>query len=432
VSFLKEGVSAFKACADTNRDEEDSEDESEGIYPVQRYISLDDQESAVFCPRRPPLGWTSLAPAEYAPAASFFTFRGNGLKTPYYELSFDRSGRITSLFDISGDREFTEPGGLLNKFISAQDVPVDWEAWDIDSDWTRYITDETRLLSTEISASGPVCFRIRRKYATGEASALTQDMVFYADNPRIDFDTLVDWREKQRLLKVEFDTAVNTTQLRCEVQYGHLIRNTHRNLPQDRARFEICAHKWVSLEEEGGGIALLNDCKYGYDAEAGRVRLTLLRSPVAPDPEADIGVHRFTYSLLPFTGSFGESGVVRGAYELNDPEGNIRPLNAGRPLRAAAQPEEFSLFWTSGENVIVETIKVPEAQRENGSKNQLVIRLYESLGGPVKTALYFNRPIAKAVETDMLEENPRELPVNKEELYLEFLAFEIKTVIVTL
>jgi alpha-mannosidase len=346
-------------------------------------------------------------------------------------VGFDEAGRITSLFDIIGDRELVAPGGVLNGFVSAQDVPVLWEAWDIEADWTRYLTEETRLLSTEIAASGPVCFRIRRKYKIAEKSLLSQDTVFYTGNPRIDFETLVDWREKQRLLKVQFDTAINTAQIRCEVQFGHLLRNTHKKLPQDRARFEFCAHKWVSLEEEGGGIALLNDCKYGHDAEEGRVRLTLLRSPIAPDPEADKGEHYFTYALLPFTGPFGESALVRSGYELNDPA-RVESTFGSLVASGSANPAEYSLFGIEGKSVITETIKAPEASAADGREKRLVIRLYESLGGPAKTILRFKRSLLSAVETDMLEGNPRELPVAGKDLFLEFRAFEIKTILVAL
>ena len=396
----------------------------EEVFPVQRYVDIEGKELAVSSPCVPPLGWVTAIPAEYKAKSSRFAFRGSSLKTPFYEVNFDKSGRITSLFDIERDRELCAPGGVLNGFVSAEDVPVLGEAWDIDSDWTHYITGETRLLSTEVSASGPVCFRIRRKYKIGEASTLIQDTAFYADNPRIDFETLVDWHEKRRLLKAQFDTAIDTTQIRCEVQYGHLLRNTHLNLPQDRARFEICAHKWISLEEEGGGVALLNDCKYGHDAEGGRVRLTLLRSPTAPDENADIGVHRFTYALLPFAGSFGESGVVRAGYELNDPS---RFEYAGKGAAALSGESAYSLFAIEGGSVIAETIKAPE----NGGEKQIVIRLYESLGGPAKTLLSFGRPISSAAETNMLEEKPKKIPAAGKSIDLEFRAFEIKTLLVT-
>jgi alpha-mannosidase len=150
------------------------------------------------------------------------------------------------------------------------------------------------------------------------------------------------------------------------------------------------------------------------------LRLTLLRSPKAPDENADMGEHRFSYSLLPFAGPFGESGIVRSSYELNDSA-------RAEPVRVTADGAEYSLYWTEGESVITETIKAPES----GGSRQLVLRLYESLGGPERTILHFNRPLASAVVTDMLEENGREIPLAGDELFLEFRAFEIKTVVVT-
>ncbi|MDR2102970.1 MAG: glycosyl hydrolase-related protein [Treponema sp.] len=401
-----------------------------GTYPVQRYRDLDGRETAVFTPPLPSLGWVSFVsaadPSRQVGGDSPFSYQNRLLKTPFYHIRFDEAGRITSLIDLAQGRELVAPGGTFNGFISAQDVPVMWEAWDIDADWTRYLTEEKRLLGEEIAADGPVCFRIRRNYAVGTASVLTQDTVFYAGEPRIDFETKVDWREKQRLLKVGFDTAIDATQIRCEVQYGHLIRNTHRNLPSDRAKFEICAHKWVSLEEAGGGLALLNKTKYGHDAEGGRLRLTLLRSPIAPDEDADQGEQRFTYSLLPFSGSFDEARVIRAGYELNDPPRTL--LASGAEAEKAPAPAGYSLFTLEGKGVIAESIKAPEDAGAGGKS--LTIRLYESLGGRTRAALRFSRELAAARITDMLELNPQVLPVSGKELTLDFRAFEIKTIVV--
>jgi len=391
------------------------------VYPVQYYTALDGSKAAVFCPAVPPLGWAALTAAEQTQTSPPFNFNGGSLKTPHYKVTFDEAGRIVSLFDPGRNRELAASDGILNGFVSAQDVPILWEAWDIDADWKHYITEETRLVSSEVITSGPVCFRIRRKYKIGEKSLLIQDTVFYVNTARIDFETFVDWKEKRRLLKVQFDTNISASQIRCEIQYGHLIRGTHQNLPQDRARFEFCAHKWVSLEEEGGGIAILNDCKYGHDAEGGRVRLTLLRSPTAPDPDADQGEHYFTYSLFPFKGSFSESQTVRRGYELNSP---AKAAAAKFPAR------DYSLFWIEGKNVIAETIKAAEPYADNSNMKMIIIRLYESLGGTAEAVLHFNKPLAFAATTDMLEENPKELQLNGKDLYLEFQAFEIKTIAV--
>jgi len=390
------------------------------VYPVQHYTDIDGNAQALCRPSAPSLGWARYTAVAEVNAPSPFTWSDKTLETPFYRMAFDGSGRITSLFDKRQQRETVASGGAFNALISAEDVPVFWDAWDIDADWTKHIKQETRLGSMTVVSDGPVCFRLRFTYEVGDASRLVQDMVCYADDPRIDFETKVSWQEKWRLLKVQFDTAVDTPRVRCEVQYGHIWRNTHRNLMQDRAMFEICAHKWISLEEEGGGIALLNDCKYGHDVEGGRMRLSLLRSPIAPDPEADRGEHYFTYSLLPFAGSFGGSGVIRSAYELNSPATAL----AGAETTAVGR----SLCAVDGNAVIVECVKAPE----NGGSGELVLRLYESLGGPCRTLLRFERELRSACETDMLEDNPKALAAQGKELALEFRPFEIKTVRVQL
>jgi alpha-mannosidase len=395
-------------------------------YPVQRYTDLDGNRQTVFMAETPSLGWACYEKtADKVGEKSPFIWRDNCLTTPFYAISFDAAGRITSLFDKRQGREMVAPGGFLNAFISAEDVPVFWDAWDIDADWVKHKEEETRLVSTEVAADGPVCFRLRRVYEIGKASRLAQDMVCHAGDPRIDFETKADWHEKWRLLKVQFDTAIDAAQVRCEIQYGHIFRNTHRNLMQDRAKFEICAHKWISLEEEGSGIALLNDCKYGHDVEGGRMRLSLLRSPIAPDPDADRGEHRFTYALLPFAGNFGSSGVIRSGYELNSPVTTFS-IDGG-----SGGPYEKSLCTVDSEAVIIENVKAPEPPaeaRQVPANDELILRLYECFGGKCTARLRFSRDIRSAAETDMLEENTRPLSVRENELNLEFRPFEIKTI----
>ncbi|MDR3284425.1 MAG: glycosyl hydrolase-related protein [Treponema sp.] len=399
-----------------------------GVHPAQRYTDLDGLEQAAVSVTLPSMGWarfTPFAPDGEAPKSPF-SYTDGQLETPFYRVKFDKQGHIVSLLDAAQNGlEQVAKGGLFNAFISAEDLPVFWDAWDIDSDYTRHIVPEDVLESTEVVSSGPLCIRIRRKYKIGEASRLSQDMVCYADNRRIDFDTRADWHEKHRLLKVSFDTAMSASKVRCEVQYGHIFRNTHKNLMQDRAKFEICAHKWIALEEEGSGsgIALLNDCKYGHDVSGGRMRLTLLRSPLAPDPEADQGEHRFTYALLPWKGGFTESGVVRSAYELNTIVGSEHiPGTAG-------EPASCSLCSVDNPAVIIESVKAPEAAAGKSSKS-LVVCLYESFGGHQKSVLSFNRPVSSVMETDMLEGNGHIAQSAGSRIPLAFRPFEIKTLLI--
>ncbi|MDR0411041.1 MAG: glycosyl hydrolase-related protein [Treponema sp.] len=394
-------------------------------YFLQRYTDLNGIEQAVFAPTLPSLGWECFRlDTTTAAGTPPFTYQENTLETPFYLIHFDKAGRITSLIDRKRNRELVEQGGVFNALITAEDVPVFWDAWDIDADWTRHITQETRLESTEIVACGPVCFRLRQTYCIGTGSVLRQDLVCYAENPRIDFETHVTWKERRRLLKVEFDTAIDAAQVRCEVQYGHLFRNTHKNLPQDRAKFEMCAHKWIALEEAEGGIALLNDCKYGHDVSGGVMRLSLLRSPLAPDMEADQGEHRFTYGILPFSGSFETAGVIHSAYELNIPAA----VECG-PAIKTGKGQRRSFCSVTGESVIIESVKAPEEAGKNGKT--LVLRLYESLGGRTRTTLRFNQNLNAVYEADMLETTGNALAFTGNELSLEFKPLEIKTLVVT-
>jgi alpha-mannosidase len=397
-------------------------------FPIQFYVDLDGAETAAFSPRVPPLGWAafSIQPAETA--ASPFVYRGGELETPFYRVRFDAAGRIEALLDRRRDRELVAAGGRFNALLSAEDVPVLWDAWDVDSDWTKSAVEETNLISSVVAADGPVCFRLRRTYRICGASALVQDVVFYASDPRIDFDTRVDWRESRRLLKTSFDTALDASKVRCEVQYGHVVRNAHRNLPSDRAQFEFCAHKWICMEEEGGGLALLNDCKYGHDAEGGRMRLSLLRSPAAPDPQADRGPQRFVYSILPFAGPFGASRVVGTGYELNDP----CAAAFGGPCGGqdgAALPAVRSFCSADGDAVVVEAVKAAEAGA-GSAVGRTVLRVYESLGGRARATLRFASELSGAWAVDLLERNPAPLGFEGNALPLDFRAFEIKTVIV--
>ncbi|GHU24819.1 alpha-mannosidase [Spirochaetia bacterium] len=390
------------------------------VYALQPYTDLDGADVGVCTPVLPALGWASFTLDDAALPASPFVYHDGFLTTPFYRVQFDETnGRIISLIDRK-NREWVAAGGSFNRLVSAQDLPVLWEAWDIDADWTKYLTEETGLIKTEVAADGPVCFRIRREYRIAAASTLVQDSVFYAENPRIDFETKVEWHERRQLLKVGFDTALDATQVRCEVQYGHLLRNTHRNLPHDRAKFEICAHKWICLEEAGRGIALLNDCKYGHDVAGGSMRLTLLRSPIAPDPEADQGEHHFIYSLLPFAGSFAESGIVRAGYELN-----TREVQAG--VTGTTNVPDFSFFTLDEPAIIAESIKAPESAQPGA----VLLRLYESLGAQTRSVLHFYRELAAVFVTDMLEDTVRQIPCSGKDLDLEFRAFEIKTLMLT-
>jgi len=289
------------------------------------------------------------------------------LETPFYKVKFDKSGRIISLWDKEAHREVVKEGYSLNSLYTAEDIPVCWDAWDINSDYRDKIQYEENLVSSKVIEDGSIMHVIRREYKIGKRSNLVQDIVFYSKNRRIDFKTEVDWHEKHTLLKTGFYFNILAEEFKNEIQFGHIVRPLHQNTSWDRAKFEVCAHKWVDVSEADYGVALINDCKYGHDAYKGRISLTLLRSPMAPDMEADQGKHIFTYAILPHRGDFNVKSVVRSAYELNVPI----DVYAHHKKEETTQ-ESISLCWIDNTNVIIETVKKCELDES------IIIRLYEA------------------------------------------------------
>src|SRR6185312_8462794 len=150
-------------------------------------------------------------------------------------------------------------------------------------------------------------------------SILVQSMSLDAGSRVLRFATQVDWHERHKLLKVAFPVTVAAREATYEIQFGHLTRPTHEEDSKARAMFEVPAQRWADLGDGDYGVALLNDSKHGYDIHGSVMRLSLLRAPTHPDPNADQGGHAFTYALMPHPGDFRTAGVIEAAEDLNAP-----------------------------------------------------------------------------------------------------------------
>ena len=234
----------------------------------------------------------------------------------------EASGVMTSVVDLVSDREvLASDGGVLQLF---DDRPVEYDAWDIDAHTLAHPSPWTSVESVSVTG-GRVC----RFAGVAVRSFADHTTAAAASRPRcVDVECEVDWHEDRTLLKVAFPVAIHSLRATYETQYGAVERPTHRNTSWDAARFEVPAQRWADLSEAGYGVALLNDSKHGYDIAGNVMRLTLLRSTMSPDPLADRGEHRFTYSLFPHPGSWQQGGVVEAAEDLNRP---LRIVADGRP-----------------------------------------------------------------------------------------------------
>lgn len=336
------------------------------------------------------------------------------LENQFLRATLRRDGALVSLFDKRAARECIAPGSAANHFALYDDDPLEYDAWDADVFHLEKRDEVPGASSAEIVERGPLRVAVRWTYTLSVTSALTQLVSLDALSPRLDFDTQIEWHEAHRFLKVEFPLDIHAAEATYEVQFGNLKRPTHFNTSWDLARFEVCAHKWADLAEPDFGIALLNDCKYGYAAHGNVLRLSLLRSPKYPDPEADMGAHTLRYALLPHSGDFRDAGVVRAAYAFNVP----LALSARQ-----ARPQTESFFEVSSPALVLDTVKRAE------DSDALVLRLYEAHGTQGTARLTSSLPITRAAVGNLLEETQRELDWRDGGVALAYRPFEIITLI---
>jgi alpha-mannosidase len=320
---------------------------------------------------------------------------------------------VTSIRDLDHDREVMVPGRPGNVFHLHHDRPAEYDAWDVDR---SYLDDYEELGEpVEVAVEGPGRVRFRRTFGT---SSMDQSLVLAPGSRRIDFVTEVDWHERHRFLKVAFPVAVRTDRATYEIQFGHVTRATHENTPFEKARFEVCAHRWADVSEMGYGVALLNDCKYGYDVRGEVLRLSLLRSPTAPDPLCDQGRHRFTYALLPHAGDPFTGGVLEAATALNVKLAVVATASHAGPL-----PPSQSFVSVDDPGFVVVAVK-----RADDGSGDLVVRGHEAWGGRRQVRLRLGQPVARAWRVDLLERPRHEVPLDDDgTVALSLRPFELVT-----
>jgi alpha-mannosidase len=358
----------------------------------------------------PSCGWTTVYAAEGKIPENTLKVTESCLENQLLRIDFNQKGEIVSIYDKESDCELA--AGLCNSFKMYKDVPSHWDAWDIDSMYTQTPVVLDTTASFDIIDSGPLVASLRIKRQLHK-STMTQVISLRRGSRRVDFDTTIDWRESHKLLKVAFPVDIHTNEGVHEIQFGHLRRPNHKSRPFDADRFEVSNHKWSAIMEENRGFAVLNDCKYGLNILGNSINLTLLKAPLAPDMNADKGIHKLTYSIYPWNGSFAESEVVRESYDINCPV----------MIAQGATEKSTSLFSVDAPNIIIETVKPPE----DGS-NDIIVRLYESKRMATRCVLSTSLPVTGLEETDMLENAQKTLEIKDNCVTLDFRPFEIKTI----
>ena len=309
--------------------------------------------------------------------------RGTPLESEQLRVELGDDGVVTSIWDKEANREVLSGPG--NVFELHDDNPRQWDAWDLDIEHRDSFVVVTRRFGNSVIA---------------QRIAL--------DGRVLRFKTEVDWHERHKILKVAFPVTVAAREATYEIQFGHVRRPTHFDDSRARAMFEVPAQRWADLGDRDYGVALLNDCKHGYDIHGSVMRLSLLRAPTHPDPSADQGRHTFTYALMPHPGDWREAGVIGAAEDLNWPlreAATDLPIGASRSLVAVNTPQ-----------VIVEAIKRAE------DSDAVIVRLYEAWGRPCRARITTSLPARRVTLCDLLERDLAETG-----LELDFTPFKILT-----
>ncbi len=337
------------------------------------------------------------------------------LENRYVRVEFAPNGQFSSIYDKTAGRELLKAGQYGNVLMTYEDRPHNYDAWDVNNYYTEKSWEISELEELSLVESGAVRATVKlvRRYLD---SVIVQYISLDDDSPEIRIQNEIDWREHKIFMKSLFPVDIHTDEATFEIQYGNVKRKTHYNTSWDFARFEVCSHKWLDVSEDGYGVSVLNDCKYGVNVHDGVIGLSMLKSATHPNPAADKEHHSFTFVIYLHQGDFREARTVDRAYALNNPLTCVRKEQEGGRLPAA-----WSAVSVDAPNVIVEVVK----RAEDGDGT--IVRMYEAFNRRTEATVTLGLPAARVFDCNLLEEPERELAVENGTVKLTVKPYEIRT-----
>ncbi|MDO5573067.1 MAG: alpha-mannosidase [bacterium] len=337
------------------------------------------------------------------------------LSNEYVQITFAQNGQFQEIYDKLNKRQVLKEHQNGNVLMTYEDKPHNFDAWDINNYYTEKSWEADQLDSLEAVEEGPIrtTIRLSRSYLD---SHITQFITLCGNSPEIIIRNEIDWKEKQILLKTLFPVDIHTDEATYEIQYGNVKRKTHYNTSWDYARFEVCMHKWLDVSEDNYGVSIMNDCKYGCHVHDGVIGISMLKSAIDPNPEADKEHHSFVLSIYPHKGDWKNADTIDRAYLLNNPLFCLPKTGTGTTL-----PAEYSMVQVDAKNVVIEVVK----KAEDG--NGLILRLYEAYNRRTQVNMKLGISFTIAEECNMLEESKGEVAHDGDTLHFEMKPYEIKT-----
>ena len=347
------------------------------------------------------------------------TVDGLTIENAHLHVQLAADGSVASVVEKATGRETLAAPG--NRFELYDDDPVKFDAWDIDPAHLETRRDCPAADRWELLATGPLRAEVAFERRVGDSSRLRQIVRLDAEARRLEFHTTVEWHEEHKLLKVAFPLAVQAANATYEMPFGYAERPTHFSSSFDRARYEVPGHRWADLSEHGFGAALLTDSKYGYSCFENALRISLLRAPKSPDPDADIGRHEFAYALVPHESGWRQAGIVAEGIRFNAP---LRWTTGFDALGFDTADFDGSFASVDDPNLVLDTIQRGERT------DTLVLRLYEAHGGRGVARVRLGVPFERARLANALEDELGYVTMDSGSLVLPYRPHEVITVLV--
>ena len=404
-------------------------------------VDISETEAAVACGEGPllklrrlkvsdettPLVWLEEAPD------GVFVLENTQLKVQV------KAGVITSLFDKVADRELIPKGHKANQYVIFDDKPLYWQAWDVE---VYHLDTRRELSSSETKAHEQKSHRVsvvtetKISDASSIKTTITLSAAVEGEQSCVEVSSEVLWHETMKFLKVEFPVDVRSSDASYESAFGFVRRPTHYNTSWDMAKFEVCCHRYADLSEHAYGVSILNDSKYGFATAGSLMRLSLLRSPKAPDAHADMGTHHIRWAILPHQGPLGPT-TVRKAHEFNNP---LRLLAARAPggadvaVAVAGQPAAVRLTPDSDRVLVLDTVERGEDDEDvsrgllpANKGRSVILRVYDSLGGRAKGTVETTWRVKRVSKTNLLEDELEEVEIKDGRFKIVLRPFEVAT-----
>lgn len=378
-------------------------------FVVSDYVECDGQ--LIYAENIPPMGWKVVIPER---ENINLKVKKNHIENTHYIIKFDEFGNITSIFDKKNNREIVKENKIFNVIEVYENIPYCYDAWEISDYYKNKCKQLVNSKDVSIEKNENYIELIAKHQFS--KSKLTQITRLYNSIERIDFFINIDWNEEKTLLKVAFPMNVHSDEATFDIQFGSITRPTHSNTSWEKAKFEVCGHKWADISDDDYGVSIINNSKYGFSCEGNELKMTILTSPKYPNPDADMGNHTISYAVMEHRGNVRNGKIVQEAYKFNQSLVGMRVTHGIGNLN-----NSFSLINISSNTVIAETLKMAE------DDDEIVLRMYQSANIEETIKVMVNISIDKCFICDMLENPLQEILVQNGCISIGIKPFEVIT-----